>query len=213
MADGLKLICFDLGGVVVRLKSGVAAELQAICPPHRQATLSAALRDDFTHEQTSFSLNEEYQRGLLTTENYLAKVLANFEGSISAAKLREKFLSVIAGEYAESVSLLAKLAKNYRLACYSNTHDLHWQHMLERFSWMRHFELPLASHLTGIAKPHADSFAAVCRTSKLLASECLFVDDRTVNIEGAVKYGMRAVHCTAPLKLADALRNAGVAGL
>jgi len=213
MANTVKLICFDLGGVVVRLKSGVAAELVAICPAHRQATLSAALRDDFTHQQTSFSLNEEYQRGLLTTENYLTNMLQNFEGAISEAQLREKVLSIIAGEFEESVSLLPKLAKNYRLACYSNTHDLHWQHMLERFSWMSHFELPLASHLTGIAKPHLDSFAALCNASKLGAEECLFVDDRMVNIEGAVKYGMRAVHSTAPSKLALALQDAGVAGL
>lgn len=200
-----KLICFDLGGVLVKIKSGVSGELLALCPSHRRADLETLIRDDFVHAQDDFSLNERYQLGHLSTEDYIGQLLPLFEGKLSERELREKALSVIAGEYDSVAGLLPKLRNKFRLGCYSNTHDLHWRHMHSRFSWFEHFEFELASHLTGIAKPHPDSFLAICRIAGVAPSECLFIDDRIVNIEGANSVGMKALLCTNPDDLAAKL--------
>jgi FMN phosphatase YigB (HAD superfamily) len=199
--SSIKLLCFDLGGVLVRLKSGVGAELLDLCPPHRRGDLAALIRDDFVHPQNEFSLNERYQLGHHSTEDYIGQLLPVFEGTLAEALLREKALSVIAGEYEAVSALLPKLRNRYRLGCYSNTHDLHWEHMHSRFSWFEHFEFKLASHLTGIAKPHPDSFLTISRIAGVAPSECLFIDDRKVNVEGANAVGMKALLCTTPDEL------------
>jgi HAD superfamily hydrolase (TIGR01549 family) len=197
----IKLLCFDLGGVLVRLNTGVGADLLDLCPPDRRGELAALIRDDFVHAQNEFSLNERYQLGHHSTEDYIGQLLPLFEGKLSEAALREKAISVIAGEYETVSALLPTLRNRYRLGCYSNTHDLHWRHMHSRFSWFEHFDFKLASHLTGIAKPHPDSFLAICRVAGVGPAECLFIDDRLVNIEGAKAVGMKALLCTTPEEL------------
>lgn len=55
------------------------------------------------------------------------------------------------------------------------------------------FEAVVISTEVGTCKPDARMYAEICRRMGVEAEACLFVDDRPCNLEGAMRYGMRAV--------------------
>lgn len=53
-------------------------------------------------------------------------------------------------------------------------------------------EIVISTHV-GITKPDARMYHAICEKMQLRPEDCLFVDDKICNLEGALACGMRAV--------------------
>jgi len=205
-----KLICFDLGGVLVRLDPLSAQRTFLSLAPQHSETLERLLRDDFVHDQEHFSENESFQLGHLSTTEYFSRVRSIIGEQHTDGQLKAALLTVIVGDEPETVRLLEPLSKIARLACFSNTHPLHWNYMLESFAWMSSFEIQMASHLCRIAKPAPGAFRAICEQAQLRSEECLFIDDRLVNVEGARNIGMRAIQFQGPRALIASLEAEGI---
>jgi len=53
-------------------------------------------------------------------------------------------------------------------------------------------EIVISTHI-GVTKPDARMYRAICEKMQLRPEDCLFVDDKICNLEGALACGMRAV--------------------
>ncbi len=189
----IEAICFDLGGVLVRLRPGFDTGLLQVATPEEQASLSLILRDQFRTGQTEYSASERYQLGLITTEEYLRTVCDALSGRIAREEVLAGLMSEIDGECQEVADLLPTLAKSYRLGCFSNTCAIHWDFINQKFSWMQHFQVKQASHLAGVAKPSAQAFERLCSDLRVAPESCVFIDDRDSNVEAANAFGMNGV--------------------
>ena len=195
---------------MVRLNPGSGKRLIVALAPRYSDILERFLRDDFIHDQDHFSENERYQLGHFTTDEYLLSVRSVIGEHHPETKIRSAILTEIAGDNVETTRLLEPLSRITRLGCFSNTHAMHWEHMNTSFAWMKIFEIKLASHLCGVAKPDAGAFRAICGAANLEPNECLFIDDRLVNVEGARSIGMQALHFQGASALVDDLGSIGI---
>jgi len=59
-------------------------------------------------------------------------------------------------------------------------------------------------------KPHAEIYETFLSQSGLSAQDCIFVDDKRENIEGAMSVGMDAIHFTGAEALASELSQRGL---
>ncbi|WKZ56084.1 MAG: HAD family phosphatase [Bdellovibrionota bacterium] len=200
----ITLICFDLGGVLIRL--GSSATFRSMAGVDARA--ASLLRDNFHRDQSDFSLLESYQLGHIDSTAYFATLRKELRLDLSLEELEARFVrECIAGDNAECVDLLGRLRPLIKLACFSNTCAAHWSYILKTFPWMSWFDLSMASHLEGHAKPQLQAFEAICRKGLVRPAECLFIDDREANIEGAAAMGMHTHLFRSAVELRAALQG------
>jgi glucose-1-phosphatase len=85
----------------------------------------------------------------------------------------------------------APAAKRYLL---SNTNDIHWKFLKERYGRvLQKFDRLCVSHELGLEKPDRAIYDWVIRDSGYRPEEHLFIDDIEANVEGARAAGMDAV--------------------
>jgi putative hydrolase of the HAD superfamily len=97
-----------------------------------------------------------------------------------------------------TVELLGELrAAGARLALLSNA-PASFGRAVEGQPWTRQFTHLLFSGDLGVVKPDAEIWAALLERLGAPASDCVFFDDRQVNIDGAAAYGLRAQLWNSP---------------
>lgn len=94
----------------------------------------------------------------------------------------------------EAVLELIRAAPVERRYLLSNTNEIHWRFIRERYPHvLEPFDHLLASHELQLEKPAPEIYQAVIRHSGFRAEEHLFIDDLPENVEGARAVGMDAV--------------------
>lgn len=82
---------------------------------------------------------------------------------------------------------------------------------MERYGILQYFDAAVISTQVGAIKPDPRMYAAILEKLDADPADCLFVDDRPCNLEGAVRAGMRAVQMARSEFLPDALWDGPVA--
>jgi len=205
----IRAVGFDLGGVLVRLRGRLIAELTRDLAPAQAQAVQEILKDDFRGQETGHSLFEQYQLGRVTTVEF-TNALATASGR-GVGFVERELIAELVGENEEGVQLLRALQPRIPLGCYSNTCAIHWEYMLRTFPWMASFRSPCASHLIGIAKPTRAGFDRLCADCGVQPVECLFIDDRQVNVDGARAAGLEAILWTSAAEVRGELARFGLA--
>lgn len=81
-----------------------------------------------------------------------------------------------------------------KLAILSNELDLFYgEDFRRRLPLLAHFDVIIDATHTGILKPDRRAYLAVCDALRLAPQACVFVDDQTRNIDGAIACGLSTV--------------------
>ena len=86
--------------------------------------------------------------------------------------------------------MVEQLKSAHRLVLASNTDAIHFSHSAANFSVMRQLDLHFLSYEMGLLKPDPAFFHHVLRTLDTPAADCIFIDDRTENVESARAIGI-----------------------
>jgi HAD superfamily hydrolase (TIGR01509 family) len=205
--DAIRLVCFDLGGVLVRVRAWSdackAAGVAVRSPDH--VDLGSVWRP----------IAHEHETGQLTRPAWAERLCAATRGLYSVDELCRIHDATLLGEYDGVADVVDRLrAAGVSTACLSNTNEAHWNRMLtdERaYPSVRRLEHRLASHLLGVAKPDEAAYRAVENATGRLAAEILFFDDVPANVDAARRIGWNAeiidpARETAPQITAQLLR-------
>ena len=107
----------------------------------------------------------------------------------------ETFKDDFCCHFAVDASMLAyvrALAKRRRTLIFSNTNEVHWEHLVrETDGALSQIEHQL-SHSIGLAKPHIESYRKVVKLAGIAPERALFFDDLEANVIGARAAGWRA---------------------
>lgn len=200
MRNNIQWVVFDLGGVVVKLN--IEGALEALA---RRSDTDRNLIKSFvgTRDESNLSPDEKLQLGLLEIDEYVALLNQTLKRRLTREEITDLRLQVIQGEDEDVLEIIRVLSGQRKVACFSNTHAIHWDHMLANYRSFRLFHRAIASHLIHAAKPDPKAFAIVCRDLEAEPAECLFIDDALANAEAARAAGWQAIH----FKGADALRE------
>ncbi len=110
-------------------------------------------------------------------------------------------------EKKDSLEILKKLRKRYRLAMISNVNEMHWLHVKKHHSFMEWFEHPIASYAVGHRKPELEIFHLTLKRAKVEPSKAIFIDDLAAHTRAAKSIGIRSHTFTHASKLKKDLED------
>lgn len=190
-----RLICFDLGGVLVRIARSWA-EGCALAGLDVRTPESAA---DWTIRRKPIS--EAYQLGRISTDEFLTGLSESMNGLYSPAEVKRIHDAWTIAEYPGVDRVIDRLVSNPSITTgiLSNTNDLHWRR-LDPDSSVAKPEYPSlprlrhrhASHILGLAKPGEEIYREFERRTEHRGNEILFFDDLEENVLTARRVGWQA---------------------
>jgi putative hydrolase of the HAD superfamily len=111
-----------------------------------------------------------------------------------------------------ALELIERLANtgNYLLATLNNESRELNAHRVEVFNLRRYFSIFLTSGYLGVKKPDERIYRLALDITQRDPRECLFVDDRQLNLECASLLGMTGIHFKSVAQLEAELGELGV---
>jgi len=181
-------VCFDLGGVLIRIcrswEEGCArARLPIRGKERREATLSRRKE-----------VGSAFQTGRIDLDGFARSISEILEGAYSPQEIMAVHRAWIIGEYEGVGAVIDSIhAAGLDTACLSNTDHAHWLQIAD-IPVLAKLRARMASHMLGLQKPEPAIFAAAEERLHAPGQSILFFDDLQENVEAALKAGWRAVH-------------------
>jgi putative hydrolase of the HAD superfamily len=105
---------------------------------------------------------------------------------------------------------LSKLKTSHRLAVLSNTSSGRPRQHLKELDLEHYFENFFFSVETGHVKPDKQAYLHACESMGLKPEECIYIDDKLENIEGAKASGMAGIHYDGSKDIKRMLEEKGI---
>jgi putative hydrolase of the HAD superfamily len=149
--------------------------------------------------------------GHITLNEYLDRTLFHRPRSFT----REEFTGFMfaqSKEYPECRAILSAAARSgkYFIGAINNEPLELNQYRIETFQLRKEFVVFFSSCYVGSRKPEETIFRVALEVTQRPPAECLFIDDRPLNLESPRRLGMKAIHYENPEQLKAELRNHGV---
>lgn len=198
-AEERTVVCFDLGGVLVRICRTWAEACEVAELPLRELH-SEAQEGLRAHRQ---SVVDGYQRGTLSCGDYYEALSAALDGAYSVAEVELIHHVWTREQYPGIDDLIAALnaLPGFTTACLSNTNHAHWQRLAggdgrSEYPAVEALERRLASHEMGCLKPEPEIYAQAHEvlTGGVAGGRIIFFDDLPENVEAARRHGWSAYH-------------------
>jgi len=208
MSDRIRLVCFDLGGVILRICRSWVEGCEAAEIDVRGDV------DGLLAERPWNEINDAYQCGQIDGATFAARFSAVIDGIYSPEEIMLVHDAWTREEYAGVDSVIEAIhAAGVETAVLSNTNHDHWV-TFDRYPTVGLVQKRYASHLLEARKPEPAAYRAVEAATGHDAAGILFFDDLEVNVEAARAVGWRAeqidpLRGTAP-QIRQALRAHGV---
>ena len=194
-----KVVCFDLGGVLVRICRSWDEACGHAKLPNRSADWLAS-EECLAQRQ---NVGDRYQLGQLDCGGYYAALSEALRGLYSASEVESIHTAWTLEEYPGVLELVRALngTAGVSTACLSNTNHAHWQRLAGLDGRGEYAVVPelrhrLASHLVGYAKPDPQIYrlahATFSEAGAVQADNIFFFDDLASNVSAARSAGWTA---------------------
>lgn len=178
----IKYVCFDIGGVLFKIRGEW---------PHLLRKNSIEWRQFPYRKLEDYPLFINYQNGEITSSEYIKSLSRDL--GITQEKAEELHMSILKSPYPHVDFIIESLnSQGFITGCLSNTNEYHWDMLISHFA-IGQAQIKLPSHQYGISKPNEMIFKtfeslALCRNSE----EILFFDDNPLNVMAAKAAGWHA---------------------
>ncbi|MCG7345447.1 HAD family hydrolase [Sporosarcina sp. ACRSL] len=191
--NGVKVIFFDAGGVLfdTPIKGDDRVRSLLIEKGYGRSQIDAALRKVKSIKLpfiTNWNEEERYYR------RYYGVIA---EGIGQKDVTDELFTSThYAGHcelFPEVQDVLMNVSKEYRLAVISNAMPS-MDSIFDRLGIRNYFDTIILSAFVGEEKPSEAIYQIALNETQTLGEDCLFIDDKNENVEGARRVGIKGLH-------------------
>jgi putative hydrolase of the HAD superfamily len=185
----VRLVCFDLGGVLVRIARGWddACRRAGVELPHVGADAWARHHD----------LMLRYETGEIDEAAYICEAPAVVGGGVTGDAIVRVFDAWLLGMYPGAAEVIDDLRfRGFKTGCLSNTNARHWNtlNQLDTYAPLRRLDFRLASHELRVMKPAEQAYRRAEAATGFWGDQVLFFDDKQDNVDAA-----RAVNWKAEL--------------
>lgn len=182
----INAVIFDLGRVLVDIKF-TAESLSFFGVNPKDTNMEKILDAAFKNE-----LFRQFNTGKLTPKEFYYAFTKQHHFTMDFETFKQKWCSIFTPVEGME-ELFLQVQKNYQVGLLSDTDPLHWNYCLEHFPFLRSIPRPTLSFEIGVLKPNPLCYQKAAQNVGFPPEECLFIDDRPVNIEGAQKAGMQGI--------------------
>jgi putative hydrolase of the HAD superfamily len=146
--------------------------------------------------------------GLITLDEYLDRTLFHRPQTFTREEFKA-FMFAQSREFPESRAILDEVTrmKRYFIGAINNEPLELNQYRIDIFELRRNFEVFFSSCYVRSRKPEATIFRVALEVSQRPAEECIFIDDRPLNLEVPRRLGMQVIHYKDAAGLREELRK------
>ena len=193
------VLLFDLGGVLIDFAG--FDELSRLLP-------GGVDRAEVRKRWITSPSVQRFERAEITPQEFAQGVVRELQLGLSPDEFIKAFVEWARGPYPGARSLLGRLHKTHRLACLSNSNQLHTP--LHRQSIEPLMDSYYFSDELGQVKPDPEVFGHVIRDLDVPPGRIAFFDDTPVNVEAAREAGIIAFEVDGIVELESQLQGLGV---
>ncbi len=194
-------IIFDLGGVIMDID--VKETLKAF------TQLGAKDIQKYFGHGFAASFFSDHEAGRISDEMFIQEIKTLLGKEVAEAEITEAWNALLLRFPAERIELLKEIRSKYRVFLYSNTNAIHYNKFsaIYRNSFPGaledHFEKAYYSHVLGHRKPETGGFEQIIAENGLNPEKTLFVDDAWINVEAAMKTGLKGLYMPSGFYITD----------
>lgn len=193
---------FDLGGVC--LSNGWDRE-------QRRVVVDRFGLDYDTFDRRHRQVIDALERGQITLDEYLRWTIFYEPRAFTSAEVTDAIMQ-LSTAFDDTLELVGRLraTNRYLLATINNESRELNEHRIARFELRSFFTAFFSSCYLNLLKPLPEHYRRALQITQRDAAECVYVDDRPLNVEVAAILGMHAIQFTSAAQLEADLRVAGV---
>ena len=152
-----------------------------------------------------------FETGKITLDTYLERTVFYRKRPFTRQEFTD-FMFAQSQEFPESRAVLSSVAAagNYLLATINNEPLELNERRIRQFQLRREFKAFFSSCFVGIRKPDEGIYKIALEVTQRQPEECLFIDDRELNLECAQQLRMRTIHFQDAAQLRRDLAANGV---
>jgi len=190
--ENISTIIFDLGGVIM--------DIDVKQTLHAFSGLGIKNIHEYFGHGFAASFFSDHEAGRLSDEDFLKEIKKLLTREVSDESVIDAWNALLLRFPPERVELLRSLKSKYRLFLFSNTNAIHYDKFSEIFrrafgsNLEDLFEKAYYSHSLGHRKPDRTGFDLIIQENGLDPKQTLFVDDALINVEGAIKAGLKGLY-------------------
>jgi putative hydrolase of the HAD superfamily len=179
-------------------------------------TERAEALEHFHLDQDEFRARHEtgvadFERGKVTLDEYLDQTVFYRPRSFTLAEFRD-FMFGLSKPFPDVLAFAGALrgSGKYFMGTINNESRELNNYRIEKFGLRKIFRVFFSSCFVGLRKPESDIYRLALEVTQRAPEECCFIDDRTGNLEGAAKLGMRTIEMKTLAQLQAELGKLGV---
>ena len=159
------------------------------------------------HQMLSAAMDD----GRMDLDEYLDQTIFYRPRSFRKQEARE-FIYAQSQPLPGSLDVIARLANAGKvlLATLNNESRELNLHRIETFGLRRYFSVFFSSCYLGISKPHAEIYRLALDLSQRAPQECVFIDDRSLNLETARRMGLHTIQFLNAAQMESDLKTLGL---
>jgi putative hydrolase of the HAD superfamily len=195
----INAVIFDLGKVLVDFSYA------EFLPRLRRAGASIEDPEDFAAQVGLV----DYEEGRIDSGEFFQRVNALLYKPLDLGVLERAWCHIFT-PVPQMLNLARQLRGRVKTAILSNTSEIHWRYLHERFHLDHLCDSSLASFELGSMKPGAEIYRLAAERFELCPENLVFIDDRHDNVTGARACGWRAIHHQSYGQTRDELQQLGI---
>lgn len=199
-AGSIDVVLFDLGGVLI--------DFGGVEPMKQLAGITSD--DELWRRWLECPWVRDFERGRCSPGDFASGVVGDWGLSVDPRTFLDAFRSWPREPMPGADALLCSVRRTVPVGCLSNTNTLHWNDHFERWTLLDGFDFRFLSFEMGVIKPDREMFDRVSEVLTAPPGRVLFLDDNSINVDGAVAAGFRAVRVAGVDEARDALVDAGI---
>lgn len=204
MKNNIKVIIFDLGGVIVSPKVEEIPKLMS-----EYMGIEYQRFNEFMKKCGS-----NLTKGKISLTDLYSKAIEQFElSNLTAEDITNEhlkiFQEIIKNLDKEVLLLVNKLKKNYRVVCLANA-ERDIVPLARKRGMYDYFERAYISTELGMEKPDPEIYLTVLKDLNHKPSEAIFIDDKAINVNAANQLGINSILYKNFKQLQKELKNFGL---
>lgn len=199
---GITTIFFDIGGVLLTDGWGHAS---------RRAAAEKFGLDWEEYAERHEKVAHAIETNRLSLDEYLRRTIFHRPRSFTREEFRE-FIFAQSQPYPETIEIARRLAtsQKYLMATINNEIFELNVYRLQTFALRDSFPVFFSSCFLGIRKPDEAIYRLALQVTQRKAEECLFIDDREVNLECPREMGLQIILYNSASELRNVLPQHGI---
>jgi putative hydrolase of the HAD superfamily len=150
-----------------------------------------------------------FEEGEITLDQYLERTVFYQPRTFSREEFKQ-FMFSLSKPKPQALDFARRLSGKYLMGTINNESRELNLYRIEKFGLTDIFDLFVSSCFVRFRKPHMRIYRLALDLTQYAPDECCFLDDRPVNIDAAVKVGMRTVLVKDSQQLQRDLEQLGV---